>query len=561
MSRSAISTPAPVHGPHASTRYWLGLAGLLLLLVFLISLQLAPSVSDQRRDSGIFAYTGKIIHDGGLIYIDAWDNKLPGVYFIDAVAFALFGTNRWALWLIENFTLFSAALVLFWLLRQLYGERSEAWVGALILVLMTRHPGLINDTNYTEAYALLPQTVVFAAGFQLLRDPRARWAVLVGFAAAVALLIKQTTIGVALAFIPAVVLTRHPLARSPQRWRWLGLLVLGGLICLLPLIVGLLAYGILDEAIDASFVMSSSFHEWVGQESAWIGMTVINTFIDSPFLLVYGPLMPFLGLGIVSAWKRSRQRDDSSPQGRAVTTLSLWAILTLGTDLVLANITNRGYGHYYASLLPAATLLLVMAIRVLNEVGDHPAYDKTVKRARIYLVAILIGVPLGTSLVRFWQADWNIAGQARTPDLAEYVAAHTRPDDTVLVWGAATAINFLSGRASPTQFHYAYPLIVPEYTSEETIHELLLDLRTNQPAMIVDTTMIDGYRIPPLDLKMRRQWWAEGGRRDQANLVPIYNFVENNCRIVDRLDEVAIYRCYYPDPDLMPIKRHYAARQ
>ena len=55
------------------------LIGILLVLVFVASLQLAPSVIEQRRDSGIFAYTGKVIREGGLPYVDAWDNKLPGV--------------------------------------------------------------------------------------------------------------------------------------------------------------------------------------------------------------------------------------------------------------------------------------------------------------------------------------------------------------------------------------------------------------------------------------------------------------------------------------------------
>ena len=84
---------------------WMKLVLPALVLVFFVSLQYAPSVTSQRRDSGIFAYTGKVITEGGLPYADAWDNKLPGVYYIDALAFVLFGTNLWALWLIENITL------------------------------------------------------------------------------------------------------------------------------------------------------------------------------------------------------------------------------------------------------------------------------------------------------------------------------------------------------------------------------------------------------------------------------------------------------------------------
>lgn len=558
MSHSVVRTPVQENRATVRTRSALLLAALLLLLVFLVSLQLAPSVSEQRRDSGIFAYTGLVIRDGGRPYIDAWDNKLPGVYFIDALAFAVFGSNRWALWLVENFTLFSTAVVLIWLLRQIYKQRPEVWIGALVLVLLARHPGLLNDTNYTEPYALLPQVIVLAAGYQLLREPRARWAFAVGFAAGVAFLIKQTTIGVALAFLPAILVSRHPIVVSRARWRWLGTIVMGGLSCLVPVIVYLLAYGILDDAFDASFVMASSFHKWVGRESVWIGRTLITTFTTGGFPLVFGPLLPFIGVGMVIAWKTGRQRDLTNNESATKSTFMLWVMLTFILDLVLANITNRGYAHYYVTLLPSVTILLTMAIRAMNQVEQHPDWEKLVKRARIYLVAVLVGVPLGASLVSFWRVNWNIIGPAQKRDLAEYVIQHTLEDDMVLVWGAATVINFQSGRKSPTQFHYGYPLIVPDYTTDEVIQEMVMDLRFNQPALIVDTTLRDGDRIPPLDPARRRQWWAEGGRRDTANLQPVYQFVDSYCNVEQSYEDVMIYRCYYPDPDPIVFKRKYA---
>lgn len=559
MNRSEYRTPGRNTRTTSRRPGGMMLAGLVLLLVFLVSLQLAPSVSDQRRDSGIFAYTGFIISEGGRPYVDAWDNKLPGVYFIDALAFAVFGSNRWALWLVENLTLFFAALVMIWLLRRVYQRRPEVWIGPLILVLLARHPALVNDTNYTEPYALLPQVAVLAAGYQLLRDPRPRWAFIIGFAAAVALLIKQTTIGVALAFIPALLLSRHPIVRSERRWRWLGIIIAGGLACLLPVALYLLIFGILDDAINASFVMSSSFHEWVGRESVWIGRTVLTTFTSGGFPLVFGPLLPFIGIGMVLAWKQSRRRPaEDDTEGMANATLALWVLLTFCVDLVLANITNRGHAHYYVTLLPSVTILLTMVIRAMSEVDQHPAWEKRVKQARMYLVAVLLGVPLSASLVSFWHANWNIIGPERKPDIAQYVIEHTLIDDTVLVWGAATAINFQSGRKSPTQFHYAYPLIVPDYTTEEVIDEMVKDLRRNMPVLVVDTTLRDGDRIPPLDPARRRLWWMEGGRRDTADLAPIFQFVAGNCRIERTIEEVAIYRCYYDDPDPIIFKRKYA---
>ena len=109
--------------------------------------------------------------------------------------------------------------------------------------------------------------------------------------------------------------------------------------------------------------------------------------------------------------------------------------------------------------------------------------------------------------------------------LTEYVMENTTPEDTVLVWGATTAINFQSDRNSPMPYHYGYPLIVPGYTTEEEIWQIARDLEMNMPTLILDSTMVDGDRIPPLDPDRRREWWAMGGRRDVANLGPIYQLV------------------------------------
>jgi hypothetical protein len=160
-----------------------------------------------------------------------------------------------------------------------------------------------------------------------------------------------------------------------------------------------------------------------------------------------------------------------------------------------------------------------------------------------YLIALLILIPLGSSIARFWLADWHIIGPARTDEIAAYVADHTDSGDFVWVWGANTRVNFQSGRDSPTQYTYAYPLIVPGDLSGKRITEVIADLSANPPVMIVDSTLIDGDRVPPLDPVRRAAWWDSGGRRDVANLEPIYQYVADHCVLSEEIERVAIYRC------------------
>ena len=48
-----------------------------------------------------------------------------------------------------------------------------------------------------------------------------------------------------------------------------------------------------------------------------------------------------------------------------------------------------------------------------------------------------------------------------TREMASYIAAHSSASDTVLMWGADSAINALAQRKSPTRFKVADALFVP----------------------------------------------------------------------------------------------------
>lgn len=545
MTYPAISLPVEKRRRRLSLRTRLLIGLCLLALAVVPSLQLAPTVIQQGRDSGIFAYTGKVIAEGGLPYRDAWDNKPPGVYYIDALAFILFGANRWAIWLIETITVFFTGVVLFALLSQIYEQRRMAWIGAGAFALLVRHPGLVSDTNFTEVYALLPQMICFWAGYQFLRTPRYGWAFVIGLSAGLAFLTKQTTIGVAVAFIPAILISRHAVMAARRRWAWLGATILGGLSSLAGVAGYLWLKGILVEAIDATFIAPMAFHNWVSRESVSFWDTVVQTLTASTASVVIGPLLPFLAIGIVAAVRRLLSHRLRGQGLTATQTLMVWAALTFGADLILTNPTSRGYGHYYVTLLPSVVILVVYSVSVIAQRGTPTRLAGRMGRALVwtYLFGAVAGGAIGGTIYRLWTVDWELTGPVRNITLTEYVMENTTPDDTVLVWGATTAINFQSDRNSPMPYHYGYPLIVPGYTTEEEIWQIARDLEMNLPTLILDSTMVDGDRIPPLDPERRREWWSKGGRRDVANLGPIYQLVAKYCTLVDEIEQTAIYRC------------------
>ena len=284
---------------------------LLGALLIVGSLPQLPGMIQQGRDSGIFAYTGQVILDGGLPYVDAWDNKPPGVYYINALAFLLFGSNRWALWIIE--LIFNAiTLMIFWrLLRDILRNERQSLFGAAVFALMMRHPAFIGDGNFTESYALLPQIAGLYVGYHFLNEPRYRYGLALGALGALALLIKPTTIGFALAFVPAIPVAHpHFMQARGRLLAHLMVMVAGGLLTLGIMSGYLMAEGIFDDGFRAVFVSAQKLHTWINGRRVGIWETLISTIWRGEG--VYATLLPLLPFVIFGAKRAVRGEERPS---------------------------------------------------------------------------------------------------------------------------------------------------------------------------------------------------------------------------------------------------------
>jgi hypothetical protein len=76
------------------------------------------------------------------------------------------------------------------------------------------------------------------------------------------------------------------------------------------------------------------------------------------------------------------------------------------------------------------------------------------------------------------------SGQSGDGELIAYIENNSSPQDTVLMWGAETAFNFYTRRASPTRFSYQYALY-SGYGGKSYVTEFLDDILTNRPHLII----------------------------------------------------------------------------
>jgi hypothetical protein len=176
--------------------------------------------------------------------------------------------------------------------------------------------------------------------------------------------------------------------------------------------------------------------------------------------------------------------------------LVLVAVIALPLELVLSTF-GRGYHYYYLAWLPAMGMLAAFGVSELLRLAPP-------RPARIALVFGTLAMCTQPALLVTRLAITTDAGRFR--GAAAYVAANSRAEDTVFIWGAHTEVLFLAQRLAPTRYVYQYaPLYTRGYSTPARVADLLADLQRNRPVLILDASL-ESPVTPPLDGDAFRTW-------------------------------------------------------
>lgn len=488
----------------------------LVILTFVFALNIAPSVHDQGDDTPNYAYVAQIMVDGGLPYRDAAESKPPLTFIFNALAFTLWGVSSWSLWGLIVTMILITSLCFALVLRDAITRRWLALAGAGTLALLLTRP-IWADTNTPELYALPFQFMCLWASYRLLRQPHWPWALIAGLAGGTAMLGKQTSGGLLVTLVPTLILG----LRSLPLWQRGRLVIVVGLGALVPLagtVLILAGYGILDEAYDG--VIAFNQHHVNEQSNLW---RIVTSFIRQRYVFwtIYVPA------SLWAAWALLRLKQQD-PRQR---TLILWLAFTVPLELVLVNMTSTAYAHYFLTPLPALLTLAMIGIEASLKHSSAQRLPRWLRTGSVALTLIVVLLPnLTYSITMFAQDGEHLFTRDTLDDpVQDYVLAHTDPDDLVLVWGYRVQINFYTGRRSPSPYFNSHHVTLPGHSGPERIAEFVDDLRTHQPALIVDVSMVKHNKVPPLDAARMQQFWDQGGWTNTPDIGLVRDFVETFC--------------------------------
>jgi hypothetical protein len=401
---------------------------------------------------------------------------VPGVFYLYKHVFAVFGRyNMLAIHLAVTLAAILTAFLVGGIAKRYAGETAGRWAALLYVVFSTvYYPKMLAGNS--EMFAVLPGALAMWCYLRG-RDRHWSWFLAAGAAGAVTLLCKQ----VALATFAALLADRFFTGkREPVRaLRDLALLVVGFTAICAIVVAWLRAIGVWDDFVFWTWTYVLHYYMPSGTNEHGFIYNLATGFL--PFALTMSPLI-FLAI-------RGR--------GRARSALYWW----LAGNLSAGFVGGRMYGHYF--------LLLVPALCTLAGIGavDLP------ERVRTWLIRIVGAMAIAFAAVAacFEGATGNL--WQPSPDYrpaSAYVAAHTRPDEQLFVWGWFPALYEAADRCPSTRFVYTHVLAgngdgKVGHAVPEAWDWLMHDLEAAPPPYILDTSTGD-YNFPFPPEKYPRLW-------------------------------------------------------
>ena len=513
------------------------ITNLLLALVITLSAlivlsQANPGLTLPDRDYGIFAYVGKQITLGKLPYIDAWDHKPPAIFYVDALGLWMAHGFRWGIWAIEFSSLFAAIWLSYGLFKKLWGVFPAICGVAVWLIGFNI---TLQSGNTTEEFPLPLHFLALLLFLALARSTKNYFGGFVlGLAFSISFLFRANN-----AMVETAIVLTLLLMWIGQR-DYLGLLfqlIAMAVGALLPILISVLYFwsqGALREMFDASITYNFMYsHEKISSASGLVAGFRYLGVIAWIGLIGYGVVL----FQWVVNWR-----------SREILTMPVHSFLLVGCPLAVLTVdpAQRNYGHYFINWLPFIGLL--SGLLVYTVYNNFPLI-KRVKTfpENTYLIAVL-GIVLvvfisSGSAVENWNAFRQVLNRTeieRESTIAVYVRDHTQPGDTVLFWGGFPGENLMADRDIPSTY-ITYPLLVESDFSRKISEHFFVQLKANQPALIVDMGYFGILAIDPDERagnsSVSREWTSL-----PSNVFDVLQFIESHYHLETVFRNAKVYR-------------------
>jgi hypothetical protein len=500
----------------------------IALLTLAVLAQANPGTELPTRDYGIFVYIGEQITHGKLPYHDVWDNKPPGIFYLNAVALWIGRGSRWGVWIVEFISLFGATLLSFNFIKKLWGVWAAVfgvciWLAGLNLTLQ--------GGNFTEEYPLFLHFLAMTIFLQLIEQPQNRFYNLsIGVLFSLSFLFRPNNAlveALLILMLAGIQILQRNLRNFLTHLIWITLGVLP------PLLITVLyfwSHGLLPDLLDGAIFHNLSYSS-----------TTLTS--SSPLIagFEYLKLSAWVGLlGYIAVLFQLKRSLGNSSFPILIFLLVGWPLAVL-----LSDPAGRNYGHYFINWLPFIALLCGFALHTL--ITSIPRINNIFQSSSphaIFLILAVTSLMTGGRINLYQRAVERILNGSREmrSSHATYVENHTHPGEYVLFWAHLPGENFMSNREAPYST-LPYPTLVESATTRKLNEDFLQDIMEHPPVLIVDMGRLDPLSLDPVKRAEQRKHGI-GWHFPPHNLEDVFSFIEKNYFLEAEIKGKSIYRLY-----------------
>lgn len=489
--------------PTADTRHWPGRAarGFITLLIGAAAIVFNQSAVHWRENSAddhLYAYCGWRILHGAVPYVGVWDNKPPGVWWLNTAAFAICGDGIGNDLLLGSLAL--AALLTAFVVagRALYGPAVH-WPALLTGAVLLTHLQFECGSNRTETFVAVAEAVGIASILLWHARGGRGWLLAAGIAAGAAPWFKQNGIACTAAILLFLCL-RNP--GNQTRFARLGWYCLGVALPNVAVMGVLATQGALVECYRAVIEFNRYF--FVAGDATWIHLgRPIQLYWRELVAIWKIPALATAGalIGIIVFCRGATRRQIHA----GVILLLLW----IGLDFYLACVATGRLAYHLAPVLAPLGLLALQPLMALlgrTRLGEC-LLTSPLRTAACIAYGFLLYEAWLPSLAAarpcwYEKSHWyDLARKIPAPYEAQAAAirAQTQPDDFIYVWGWSPGTYRYAYRRCPSRFatieHVSHVYPYANFIVEGAER----DLQAHPPAVIVmSITDYPALVTPPL---------------------------------------------------------------
>lgn len=492
----------PIDQESSARRY------LIVTLALAAGIYLPALAWSFGHDQNVFAAIGSLVLHGFAPYRDAWDIKPPNIFYVYALAEALFGRHELSARLLDFFsTVLSSGLIFKLLSEVLSGSEASyryrtASIGGVLWAMASLILGL-PDSAQTETFA---QPFILAAiYYAICTTVLTRTAFLSGVLMVIATFFKLTHIAFA---FTGLLLLLYSGATTGRRMK-LGLAYGFGFLLVSAVELGALAIvGGLPEYIR---ITTNVIRYHAGQDTVSLLQALRASWIYLDIYIVWA----LMGAASLLFWK---ERAQALLTKRVLVFVALYLV-----GIVVVLVQRKGWGYHYQVMLPGLVPLVAIGIGSLT-----PVLAQRWKRFVFLSTLLVLGFYSQSGMIRqrhisaSWKAitdrDAYLAslGTPRgiyeprcTDALAHALEEETYARDNVFILGHEPGAYWRSDRVPATRYLYTLLLSSPVIRDRDIVL-LNEEVVARKPKTIViqlyDTLTFSGKPMTSMDLLQSEQF-------------------------------------------------------